>query len=381
MTDYTEKQQRRAVTIQQLANSIIQEQVDKIMISGVMTAINSYLNENGMPETRFQLNQLKKAIDKIITEQMLGGFGEITDIMEEFAVKESAFAYSSLLASGAQLVGELRKPARDMVIDYIAQSVMDVPSGDKVQAGLWQDYVNNYVDSQSKSINQLVQSEWYRGFQDGKILSKSQLTKRVKSYLQNASKNQAEALVITGLSHYSQKASEAFRDDNLDVIDREYPIITFDTGTTVTCLSISAKYGIKGWPVGKSPIGYPPYHYRCRTRIGYMTKGQKEPFGEMNVLSGKKGDGAKEEFLERDKNRRTAYRVKYRGRRDLSLFNPEQLDAATPIAKIMLDQPDWFIKQSLGKKLGQAFIDGKVNLTNLTDKNLMPKTIDEIGIE
>jgi len=381
MTDYTQKQQRRAVTIQQLANSIIQEQVDKIMIGGVMSAINSYLNEKGMSETRFQLNQLKKAIDQIITEQMLGGFGEVTDIMEEFAVKESTFAYSALAASGAPLVDELRKPARDMVIDYIAQSVMDVPSGDKVQAGLWQDYVNNYTDSQSKSINQLVQNEWYRGFQEGKIPSKSQLTKRVKSYLQNTSKNQAEALVITGLSHYSQKASEAFRDDNLDVIDREYPIITFDTGTTVTCLSIGSKYGIKGWSVGKSPIGYPPYHYRCRTRIGYMTKGQKEPFGEMNVLSGKKGEDAKEEFTERDKNRRTAYRVKYRGRRDLSLFNPEQLDAATPIAKILLDQPDWFIKQSLGKKVGQAFIDGKVDLTNLTDRNLMPKTIDEIGIE
>ena len=53
------------------------------------------------------------------------------------------------------------------------------------------------------------------------------------------------------------------------IIEREIPIVTFDSRISDVCISISAKYP-KGWLQGKSPIGYPPYHYGCRTTIGFL---------------------------------------------------------------------------------------------------------------
>ena len=377
---YTERQERRSATLQRIANAILQGDVDKAL-QNTYTAIRDYMRERGIPTTRFQLSQLNKALNEIITSQLTEGFEPVTEQFEEVAVKEAGFAFASLAASGAPLVEKLRETGEAKVLRYVRESSMTLVSGQREQAGTWQDFVNDYTDSQSRAIQNLIRSEWNRGFEAGTIPTVNQLSRRVRSYLDTNSKNQAEALVRTGIVHYSNQANNAFRDDNLDVISKEYPIVMWDNRTSDTCISISARYGVKGWPVGKSPIGYPPYHYNCRTRIGYMTKGQKEPFGDRVALGGQSGEAAEEAFEGRKDRLRTASQVRFRGRRDLDVFKPEQIDAAKPIAKWLLSQPDWFIMDTLGKKKGQAFIRGELDLAKLTDRDLKPLNTSQLGID
>lgn len=376
---YTERQERRSVTLQRIANAILQDDVDKAL-TNTYTAIRDYMADRGIPTTRFQLSQLNKALNEIITDQLTEGFEPVTEQFEEVAVKEAGFAYSSLVASGAPLVENLRETGESKVLRYVRESSMTLVSGKREQAGTWQDFVNEYADSQSRAIQNLIRSEWNRGFESGTIPTVNQLSRRVKGYLDSSSKAQAEALVRTGINHYSNRASEAFAIDNSDVIDRIVPLVTFDNRTSDICISIAARYVPKGYPVDNRPVKFPA-HYNCRTREIFMTKGQKEPFGDRVALGGQSGEAAEEAFEGRKDRLRTASQVRFRGRRDLDVFKPEQIDAAKPIAKWLMSQPDWFIMDTLGKKKGQAFIRGELDLSKLTDRDLKPKSLESLGID
>ena len=128
--------------------------------------------------------------------------------------------------------------------------------------------------------------------------------------------------------------------------------------------------------MGRSPVGYPPYHYNCRTAIGYLAKGQESLEGTRAAVGGKSGEDAKEAF-ERRKDR-TDGKVRFRGRRDSSIFDPGQVKADTKIDAWLKKQPKWFVESTLGKERAQLFLKGDLSLARFTDMTGDPLTLDQL---
>ena len=164
--------------------------------------------------------------------------------------------------------------------------------------------------------------------------------------------------------------------DNKSVIAREVPVTTFDNRRSLTCTSIQDKYGQKGWLVGESPIGYPPYHYSCRTGIIFLPKGQDSIEGMRAAVSGRKGEQAKEDYEARDS--RTDKKVKYRGKRDQNIFNTSQIRSSTTIESWMRRQPRWYVDSALGKTRADLFLRGDLKLNKFTDATGRPLTLAEL---
>ena len=73
-------------------------------------------------------------------------------------------------------------------------------------------------------------------------------------------------------------------------------------------------------------------------------------------------------------------KLSFRKRKDKDYFDPKPIPANTPFAKFLKSQPRWYIEQQLqSKKLADDFINGKINLADLTDKDLKPLSRKQIN--
>ncbi|MDG6351718.1 phage head morphogenesis protein, partial [Glaesserella parasuis] len=97
-------------------------------------------------------------------------------------------------------------------------------------------------------------------------------------HLMNTSRRHAETLVITAVAKVADKAHQALRDENLDILAGEKHLSTLDTRTSTVC---QLRDGLM-WDLDKKPIGHdvpyqrPPLHPRCRSILQLVTKSWKE---------------------------------------------------------------------------------------------------------
>ncbi|MDE4033748.1 minor capsid protein, partial [Glaesserella parasuis] len=114
-----------------------------------------------------------------------------------------------------------------------------------------------------------------QGLLDGQ--QTSQMISDVK-HLMNTSRRHAETLVITAVAKVADKAHQALRDENLDILAGEKHLSTLDTRTSTVC---QLRDGLM-WDLDKKPIGHdvpyqrPPLHPRCRSILQLVTKSWKE---------------------------------------------------------------------------------------------------------
>lgn len=379
---YAQKMDRRTASLLSLANSILKETVNPALESAYK-AVRREIADFGEIRSPYQLKRLKKAIDAAFKTEMGAAFDAVTQELNELSALEAVFAAKALelSAKNGGIDVDIAVPVNKKVEQYVAASIMSLNSRGNVVSGQWDEFTANYSDAASKRIQSVITNLWNQGNLSGNLPTINQMSSAIRQVNDGLNKQKADTLVRTAVNHFSQQGRAAFRDENLDVIEREYPIVTFDNRTSYICISISDKYGQKGWKVGDAPNGYPPYHYNCRTTIGFMLPGQTEPEGTKASVGGKDGELAEERFNARKDRLRKASQVRYRGKKDSDVFDPKQISAATPISKWLASQPDWYIKDTLGQTNGQAFIDGKLDLTKLTDKDLKPRTIQELALE
>ncbi|SUT93214.1 translation initiation factor IF-2 [[Actinobacillus] rossii] len=101
-----------------------------------------------------------------------------------------------------------------------------------------------------------------QGLLDGQ--QTSQIITDVK-HLMNTSRRHAETLVITAVAKVADKAHQALRDENLDILAGEKHLSTLDTRTSTVC---QLRDGLM-WDLDKKPIDHdvpyqrPPLHPRC----------------------------------------------------------------------------------------------------------------------
>lgn len=195
-----------------------------------------------------QLKAIETAITKIITEQQ--GWAALTTELDSLAVYENEF-YAKLIASGTTAA------AAERVSRLASNTMLVLRSGEKYNTGFWPDFVRNNLGSQAQRVNNIVRTA-YAG-----QISVAESRKQISTLFDGLLSREAEALARTGYTHYASVGRQAFAAANADIVTREVPIVTFDSRLSDTCASISARYGIKGWPAGQSPIGMPPFHFNA----------------------------------------------------------------------------------------------------------------------
>jgi hypothetical protein len=216
-----------------------------------------------------QLNRITKEIAKIVGDNSLNAWAAVTERFDELAEYEATFLANAFAASGYTVKGV------DNASNYVAKSLMSLEGKNPV-TNTWGEFVKANVSGQADVINNQIKA----GFINSESIR--DINKRIKDATGGILTNRVENLARTGINHYSTQVREAFAEENKDIIQRQVPLVTFDSRLSVTCAGIGAQYGEKGWEVGKSPIGLPPYHYNCRTSVGFKFTGEPSPSKDVN---------------------------------------------------------------------------------------------------
>jgi hypothetical protein len=337
--------------------------------------------------SRKQLASITKAVRKATEAAMAEAWAETTKELSEVAVYEAAF-YAQLL--GAYGAIELTVPKAKTITNYVDEALMSLQSGARSNVGTWSEFVANNVTSYANEYDNAIKAGYIQRE------SMSQTVKRVKAVTDGLLKREVETLTRTGMQHYTVQARQAMALDNLDIVDRELPLVVFDNRTSDKCLGISSEYGKKGWPIGESPKGYPPYHFNCRTSIIFLLKGQKELPSTRAAVGGRDTAEAKRLFEEkqarlaalRDKRAEeradgkatpeTASQVRYKGKADANIFKPGQIDANIGVDTWLRDQPAYFIEDTLGKTKAKLFMSGEYKLERFVDAAGRSLSINEL---
>lgn len=303
--------------------------------------------------TQAKLNRVLKQIEKEIRKQYGAGLDGLTVGLGEMAVYEAG--YSAQLF-GAYAGIDAKVPAKAKVLDFINSSIMTLEAGKRVNFGTWADYVQGNIDSSVQAINGAV----VQGYQQGRTVN--QIARDIRDLSDGILKSNAEALARTGQSHYANNAREAMAASNSAFKFRVYQA-TFDNRTSLGCRSLHGK----SWPSTADDYVRLPRHYNCRSVYVFVRSLEDAKRGTMAAVGGKSADDI-------NPNRK----LRYRGKRDLDLFKPGQIDAGTDMDKWMRSQPDWFIESSLGKTRAKLLKDGKMSIKKFTDATGQSINLDEL---
>lgn len=369
---------RRTLKLIATANQLIKDYA-YTGLDATYKAVRAAILDVGEITSVKKLRQLERAIQEAVKANLVPRIDDMTGELYDISELEAAFyvGLANEAIKADDLAIKLSTPASERIKRYIEGSVIKLNSKSGNTVVTWTEYAEMYERSVSDKIKSVIRSAWLSQNQ-GDMQSPNAIVKQVKTINDEINRRNAESMVRTAVNHFGTQGRLAFADDNQEVIEREVPIVTFDSRVSDTCISISARYGQNGWPYGKSPVGYPPYHPNCRTQIGFLLQGQTELFGTRQSVGGRKGEEAEESFDKRQK--RSDKVIKYSGRNDKA-FKAEQIPANTPIAKFLRDQPRWYVEEVLGKKKADAFLSGELSLGKLTDADLKPRTVQQLGID
>jgi len=331
-------------------------------------AIAAILGEYDKIENKAQLNAIMKAI-KSATEENSGWFTLTQEDLQPLALYEAQWQASY----AEEMTGMSTKvPAERTILGFINTALMSLESGQRIDVGLWQDFVKSNVESRSEQINNIVQ----RGFMRGETVAS--MRKDIKALSKGLLRREAEALARTGYVHYAAQATEAMIRQNTDILEQYYYVVTFDNRTSNRCIGVSKLNQPKNrLKVGDPKAPQPPLHWNCRTRRLAVPQGF-ELVGTKAAVGGKKGEEAVKKFAERDRRRRKASQVRYRGRKDSDIFNAGQVDASLTYDQWLKQQPRWFIDDTLGPKRAKLWLDDGVSLNKFSDMLGNPLTLAEI---
>ena len=300
------------------------------------------------------LERIRKEVDKSVRKELDEGWSGATESLTVMAVYEAGYAAK---LTGKELDVKLSVPGKDKIKSYIDKSIISLTSRQRVNAGTWAEYVNGSVDAAAKQIDGIIVT----GYQQGQTVG--QMTKAIRDSSNGIIKTQAEALARTGQSHYANQAREAMAIDNLKAIKYRVFVATFDNRTTLTCRGFDGK----SWPMADDSYPRLPLHYNERSVYVYTDDPDKVKSGRRAAVGGR-------DNVDINPNRK----LKYRGKRDLDIFKPGQVDAGESMDSWLRSQPDWFIEDSLGETRAKLFKDGGLKIERFTDMTGRPLTLDQL---
>ena len=313
-----------------------------------------------------KLSAVNKAIAKAIEASTTPAWESTTNELTALAVYESSY-YAELIGGYAGV--RMKTPPKQQVKDWMQKALMALESGQRSKVGTWPEFVAINQGSFTDAVQGLVK----RGYMNGATVN--EMAKDLRPMVDGLLRREADALVRTGVAFYSNQGRQEMILANKDLIAREVPFVQFDNRTSNICRSIDSLYS-EGWPVGESPIGYPPFHFGCRTTVLPLVEGQEIPDGLRPAVGAKDTEEAAKKFNAREE--RTGKKPKYRGRKDLNVFEIDRLKTSTRYDTWLRRQPDYFIRDVLGEARFKLFKEGGYSLSSFSDLTLRQLTLKEL---
>lgn len=314
-----------------------------------------------------KLSLVNKAIAKAIEEATTPAWEFATKELTNLAVYESSY-YAELIGGYAGV--RMKTPPKQQVKDWMQKALMALTEGESPQAGVWPEFVRRNQSSMVRRVQDTVMA----GYQNG--LTVQDMSARVRLLTDGLLRRHADALVRTAVQFYANEGRQQMILANKDLIAREVPFVSFDNRTSDICRSIDSLYS-EGWPVGESPIGYPPYHFGCRTQVLPLVEGQEMPDGLRPAVGAKDTAEAREKF--EAKEARTGKKPIYKGKKDLNVFEIDRLKTSTRYDTWLRRQPDYFIRDVLGEARFKLFKEGGYSLSSFSDMTLRQLTLAELA--
>lgn len=224
---------------------------------------------------------------------------------------------------------------------------------------------------QGETVPQLIERVRGRRTKTGEFVRDSkgrrrEVTRYVGGVMNGTSRKQAESLVRTAVQTVSNNALQKTYEANQDVMSGVITIATLDRRTTELCISrdkaswnVVTGEPLPGSPRGEPFPGYPPWHWRCRSVLGPLTKSWSD-------LAKEAGGKVPRKFKER---------VPSDGVR-ASMGGP--VPAAKSYHEWLKGRPVDFQKDILGPSRWKLWKDGKITAHQLTDARGRALSIDEL---
>lgn len=301
------------------------------------------------------VNRLNAKIRTEVNRTYGEGWAGGTEELEQTAYYEAEWQTNAI---GQYTAATLSVPADERIKSYIDRSIMSLTSGQRVQSGVWADFVTQNINSVSQAYNGAV----VNGYQNG--LTVNQIARDIKATTDGLLQREAETLARTGMSHYANGARDVMARDNRDIIIGRVFSATFDNRTTLICRSLDGNF----YPTGDDSYPRIPVHFGCRSSYYFVTDESEIGQGRKAAIGGKT-DGS-----DINPNRKLVYR----GKRDKDLFNPGQVNASTTQDAWLRRQPRWFVESALGPDRAKLFLDGKIDIKKFTDMQGKPINLDRL---
>lgn len=377
MANILEDTERRAVYLGRLASGLLKAKIVPTL-EAAYKAARLILLDAGDNVSITKRNQVTAAIRRAIAEIDNDGWADVTKELENIAIYDAGY-YAGLVGSAVSI--KLNTPADEKITSYINKSIMSLTSGQKVDAGTWADFVKAGVNTHADLVDSIVKN----GYSNGQTVQ--QMIKQLRDLTDGLAKNQAEALVRTGIQHYANNGREAMLIDN-DVDEVIYTSV-LDNRTTILCASRDSNR----YSLSDPKLPALPAHWNCRSTyipaIAMQDVDTRAAVGGKEGKEAEKAYQAKKETLDQRRDQRaderadgietpeTPSKVRYRGKKDSNAFKAGQIKY-TQYDEWLKRQPAWFQDSALGKGKAEIFRQGKLSLAQFVDLAGRPLTLAEL---
>ena len=209
---YVDRAQRHELYLQRLATELLNKYGYKNLQQAYRAARLILLDSDGI-NTNAQLNRALKAVQEAVIEVSQPNWQSITDELYATAVYESGY-YAAMFGAVNDMA--FRVPAEDKVRKYMDEAIMSLSSGNRVNAGVWQDFVNRNTES----IYRQYAAQITASYRNQEALNEG--VARLRNITNGLLRNEAESLVRTGMSHFAINAREVFAQENSNVIKKRF---------------------------------------------------------------------------------------------------------------------------------------------------------------
>ena len=319
-----------------LERSLILERI-KGSVSNDLTKVYDELLKNiskRINESDLTIKESERLI-KLLEKDLVIPYSELGNDLNALAQDESKFMLNAVnAAAGIDIATTL--PTNKTINKIANASLMEGAT------------IKNWFGSLEQSLQFDVAREVRQSIIQGK--TNKEVTDALKAILNTSSRN-ANTLALTGIATVTNQVRQQTIKENEDIFKGQKTVVTFDNRVSDICIS----YAKSSWDMegkiltGNKAFREPPYHMRCRTILLPIIKSFRElgiNLDEMKGITKASMDG--------------------------------QIPKDMTFDEWLKTKPKSFVESTLGKGRAELFLDGKINLSQLTDLRGNPLTIKEL---
>lgn len=319
-----------------LERSLILERI-KGSVSNDLTKIYDELFKDiskRINESDLTIKESERLI-KLLEKDLVIPYAELGNDLNALAQDESKFMLNAVnVAAGIDIATTL--PTNKTINKIANASLMEGAT------------IKNWFGSLEQSLQFDVAREVRQSIIQGK--TNKEVTDALKGILNISSRN-ARTLALTGIATVTNQVRQQTIKENEDIFKGQKAVIVFDGKTSDICISyFNSSWDMEGKILtGTKTFREPPYHMRCRTILLPIIKSFRELGIDLDEIKG-------------------ATKASMDGQIPKDMSFDEWLKT----------KPKSFVESTLGKGRAELFLDGKINLSQLTDLRGHPLTIKEL---